>query len=196
MRKKKRISHKEVVSLATLRLRRSEDPYAAFQKEPLTSKSLFVRLIVKEDPGYAVHWIWSQDGAALCEFMEEVVLFRAFQDQYAFVSPDLLPKCRMPFVECLGMAFTKGLLGFEGGISPEKIVALSQGLDAFDGAKRSSIKKRNIASVTLMDFTSLFYHSLSWNFFDYTSMAKEVAPHFGLGQSPLSGASLSGLTSF
>lgn len=154
-------------------LRLSSNPYESFQKGPITRRCAFLRLLKKEDDSYRVVWLYSSDKKRLASFLLQVVCFLSLNGEYEIIKEKNKKDLEdYDFSELCTLALTKSLFG-DNGISPEIFSQLMQGENEF----RSAISKNedlNLASVDLMNATSAFYYSLTWNFYDYDGALKAL----------------------
>ena len=145
-------------------LRHTENPERFFQKGRITSKTVFLRYIQKDDDGYHASWIWCDKADELGQFLLQVVVFSVINKEF-----DLLPKDDVEDIEklnledLLGFGLTKTLMGQEG-LSADVFAGIAQGDQVFVDAlnHRGDL---NLSSQLLMNQTSSLFYSLTWNFY-------------------------------
>lgn len=164
---------KKVRPLKLYELRLSVNPYGSFQMGPITRRSTFLRLLKKEDDSYRVVWLYSSNKKRLANFLLQVVCYLSLNTEFEIIKEKNKKDLEdYDFSELCTLALTKSLFG-DRGIAPETFAQLMQGENEF----RSAINKNedlNLASVGLMNATSTFYYSLTWNFYDYAGALKAL----------------------
>lgn len=143
------------------------NPDKALRKETIGPRTKFLWYVQKNGDVFTGHWIWSTSAKKLTQFLLEAVIKRAVLNEYC--APSVYRKSNdMSFDEVIAIAFATSLS--TGSVDLTVFSELTTG----ESDLRHAVAKKanlNLASTNLMNATSRFYYSLSWQFF---SSAKDA----------------------
>jgi hypothetical protein len=148
-----------------------EHPEKVLQADHIAPATKFLWYVSKDPSGFRATWIWNEDAAELARFLIEVPakrnLLREFggYDEEADIS-------EISFDEAIAYCFAKSL--GNRAIDLRLFANLATGeASLLDAARKGD--DLNKASGHLMDATSHFYYSLSWQFFENEEEALQMA---------------------
>jgi hypothetical protein len=149
----------------------SDHPERLFQMDKITRKTKFLWFISKEDAGFKAQWAWNADPNALVKFLVDGIAKRNILREFTIPKIDR-DTAGLTFDETIALCFAASfgaqrvdLPLFSRLIAGETDLLRAASLD----------QDLNKASETLMNATSHFYWSLSWQFYVDEEEALQVA---------------------
>ncbi len=133
------------------------------QKSPISENTKFLYYIYKDEAGYHSDWAWSDNPADLTEFLLDYLIAKAMVkevDSDDKRSDGIETHCLQ---ESLLLVLVDAIKNRT--IDPKYWSDFNSALAEFLTASDKG-DDLNLASQNLMDFTSGFFYSLTWNFFD------------------------------
>jgi len=141
------------------------------QKDPITDKTMFLYFIKRDIDGYKTGWVWSEAKNDLVDFLLDVLVAKqlARENENDNINTDGMSPTGLQETFILAMASSLARQSLDPVFFSEFASAVAELTDAL--VNDTDI---NIASMNLMDFTSSFYYSLTWNFFSNKEEAMEA----------------------
>lgn len=132
------------------------------QKETVTENTKFLYYIYKDEAGYHSDWAWSENASDLTEFLLDYLMARAIVKEVGTDDTRSDGLETHSLQESLLVVLVDSLKNRS--LDPKYWGDLNVALSEFVNASEKG-EDLNLASQSLMDFTSNFFYSLTWTFF-------------------------------
>lgn len=144
---------------------------ADLQKDPITDNTLFLYFIKRDIDGYKTGWVWSDARNDLVDFLLDVLVAKQLEreNETDELNTDGFSPVGLQETFILAMASSLARQALD----PAFFSEFSSGVNELTEALVNDTDL-NAASVNLMDFTSSFFYSLTWNFFGSKEEAIEA----------------------
>ena len=133
------------------------------QKEPIGENTKFLYYIYKDEAGYHSDWAWSDSVNNLTEFLLDYLIAHAIIKEIGEDDTRSDGLDTHSLTESLLVVLVDAIKNRN--LDPKYWGDLNLALSEFVNASEKG-EDLNLASQNLMDFTSNFFYSLTWTFFD------------------------------
>jgi hypothetical protein len=149
----------------------SDHPERLFQMDKITRKTRFLWFISKEETGFKATWAWNADPNVLVKFLIDGIAKKNVLREFAIPKIDQDP-LGLAFDEAIALCFAASVGEKRADLQLFSHLATGEA----DLLKAASLgQDLNKASEGLMDATSHFFWSLSWQFYADEDEALKVA---------------------